>query len=182
MTITTDEVDTAPALGDVPLVHWPRDEARRADLAAAGRPRLLVLARHEAPPLVWDELEDWVRADADLDELQARAATLMRRTGRPSPAWPILDADGVLREGRHWVAIPPIEARLLAALLHRPGQVVDRAELLAAGWPRGAPSARVLDRRVMLLRSRIEPLGIAVRTIRGRGFLLDRPVLHGARS
>ena len=174
MSITTDGVDVPPDLGGVTLVHWPRDEALRADLAGQRRPRLLLLDADQAPPLVWDELEDWVRLPADDDELRLRADTLRRRAGPPSPPWPILDAEGILRDGATWVAIPPIEARILAPLLHTPGQVVPRLRALEAGWPGGAPNSRLLDRRIMLLRGRIEPLGLVIRTVRGRGFLLER--------
>ena len=174
MSITTDEVDQPPDLGGVTLVHWPRQEGLRSELAGARRPRLLLLDAAQAPPLVWDELEDWVRLPADDDELRVRADTLRRRAAPPSPPWPVLDADGILREGSSWVAIPPIEARILAPLLHRPGQVVPRREVVESGWPGGAPNSRLLDRRIMMLRGRIEPLGLVIRTVRGRGFLLER--------
>jgi two-component system, OmpR family, response regulator len=176
MSTTTDEVDVMPDLGDVTLVQWPREEALRADLAAARRPRLLLIDADQAPPLVWDELEDWVRQAADGDELRLRAETLRRRARPPAPPWPVLDAHGVLREGTRWTAVPPIEARILAPLLQRPEQVVSRAHLLESAWP-GEPSRnRLLDRRIMLLRGRLTPVGLVVRTVRGKGFLLERSV------
>jgi two-component system OmpR family response regulator len=174
MTITTDEVGVAPELGGVTLVHWPRDEALRADLAAARRPRLLLLTADHAPPLVWDELEDWIRLPADDEEVRVRADTLRRRVAPDGAAWPVLDTDGILREGDHWAAIPPIEARILAPMLQRPGQVVQRDDLLELAWPGGSSTTRLLDRRIMLLRGRIEPLGLVIRTVRGKGFLLER--------
>jgi DNA-binding winged helix-turn-helix (wHTH) protein len=59
-------------------------------------------------------------------------------------------------------------------MLQRPGQVVLRDDLLELAWPGGSSTTRLLDRRIMLLRGRIEPLGLVIRAVRGKGFLLER--------
>lgn len=87
---------------------------------------------------------------------------------------PALDVDGVLRLDRDWVPLPPVEARITAALLRRYGAVVGRDILARAGWPSGAPGRNALDVHVLRLRRRLAPLGLAIRTVRSRGYLLER--------
>lgn len=158
----------------VALIRWPAEADLRTELAVAGRPRLLVLDVDEPPPLVWDDLEDWVRSPADPVEVQHRVAALTQRaTAAAVPEGPTVDADGIVRWRGEWAAVPPIEARLLATLAARCGEVVRRADLLAAGWPAGVGSDRILDGRVKHLRRRVEPLGLSVCTVRGVGFLLE---------
>ena len=73
----TLEIDGVP----VALVAWPVDDARRRTLAAAGRPRLLVVAADADPPEVDDVLEDWLRLPRDLDDVGRRAHRLVRLAG-----------------------------------------------------------------------------------------------------
>jgi DNA-binding response OmpR family regulator len=86
---------------------------------------------------------------------------------------PELDDHGVLRFGADWVPLPPVEARLISALLERIGAVVSRESLSRAGWPTGAPGRNALDVHVLRLRRRLSPLDLAIRTIRSRGYLLE---------
>jgi DNA-binding response OmpR family regulator len=79
----------------------------------------------------------------------------------------------VLRFSGAWVPLPPVEARLTDALLERFGAVVSRDSLARAGWPDGAPGRNALDVHVLRLRRRIHPLGLAIRTVRARGYLLE---------
>ncbi|HWJ96911.1 MAG TPA: hypothetical protein VNQ33_02060, partial [Acidimicrobiales bacterium] len=92
----------APSDAPIALLRWPADADRRSELSADGRPRLLLLDPGADPPASWDVLEDWVRMPADPAEIEARIATLMRRTPTERPA-PLLDGDGVLRVGATWV-------------------------------------------------------------------------------
>ena len=165
----------APSDAPIALLSWPADADRRMELTADGRPRLLLLDPDATPPASWDVLEDWVRLPADPAEIEARIATLMRRLPSERPA-PLLDGDGVLRVGSTWVALPPVEARLVAALLARPEAVVSRDRLLDAGWPDGQPSGsttgQILDGRIKLLRRRLIGVGLEIHTVRGVGFVL----------
>ncbi len=68
----------------------------------------------------------------------------------------------------------PVEARLTEALLGRIGAVVSRDALSRAGWPAGAPGRNALDVHVLRLRRRLSGLGLAIRTVRSRGYLLER--------
>lgn len=84
-----------------------------------------------------------------------------------------VDADGIVRRGASLALVPPIEARLLTCLLGSPSKVVHRADLLAAGWSSPPKDPHILDSRIRLLRRRLAPLEVAIRTVRGIGFILD---------
>jgi DNA-binding response OmpR family regulator len=159
---------------DVVLLRWPSESERRESLTESGVARLLLVEPGEALPAVTDELEDWVRVPADEVEVQARVSTLSARARAGIPAIPTLDADGVVRVGDSWTSLPPVEARLLEALLARFGSVVSRGALAESGWPNGAPGRNALDVHMLRLRRRVGPLSLAIRTIRSRGYLLER--------
>jgi len=151
------------------------EAARREELQRHGRPRLLLLEDGVPPPLAGpDELEDWIRVPAGDIDLRARVEGLQRRTEAQVDPAPALDEDGVLRLGDRWVSLPPVEARLTAALLDRYGAVVSRDALARAGWPAGAPGRNALDVHMLRLRRRLSPLALAIRTVRSRGYLLER--------
>jgi hypothetical protein len=158
---------------EVALVQWPAEQDRREELRRAGQPRLLLVERG-APPIPTDELEDWIRLPADDLDLRVRVEALRRRTDSDTGLVPALDDDGVLRLGDRWVSLPPVEARLTRALLDRFGAVVSREALARSGWPGGSPGRNALDVHVLRLRRRLSPLRLAIRTVRSRGYLLER--------
>jgi two-component system, OmpR family, response regulator len=158
---------------DVVLVRWPREADTRDRLAAEGRPRLLLVEDGAAPPLVEDALEDWVRIPAPDADVRARLDTLTLRARALVPLQPTLDDDGVIRHNGSWVSLPPVEARITRLLLDRMGAVVSREALARAGWPDGAPGRNALDVHVLRLRRRLAGVGLAIRTVRSRGYLLE---------
>jgi hypothetical protein len=157
----------------VSLVRWPTESDRREALRQAGEPRLL-LVEQGAPPVPCDHREDWIRLPADDVDLRVRVEALRRRLGAESPGTPDIDDDGVLRVGDRWVALPPVEARLASVLVDRFGAVVSRETLTRVGWPGGSSSRNALDVHVLRLRRRLAPLRLAIRTVRSRGYLLER--------
>ena len=165
--------------GDVVLVRWPSERVERDRLAAAGVPRMLLVAAGATPPEGWDPREDWIRTPADPVDLHHRIEAL-RRTVAP-PAAVHLDEGGLLWRGGHWVALAPVEQALVARLLEPPGRLVGRRELLRAAWPEQDVEERALDRGVARLRRKLDHLGVRVHTVRGCGHLLqvgvrvDRP-------
>ena len=94
----------------------------------------------------------------------------LRRRAKPIPE---LDDNGVLRLGPAWVALAPVEGRLAKALVERFSRVVSRDTLARAGWPSKAPDRNVLDVHVLRLRRRLGPVGLVIRTVRSRGYLLE---------
>jgi DNA-binding response OmpR family regulator len=159
---------------DVVLLRWPTEEDRRTALRQVGHPRLLLVDDGAMPPLPDDELEDWIRMPASEADVELRIEGLRRRVSAQARELPLLDEDGVLRVGDGWVPLPPVEARLAAELLRRFGAVASRADLTKAGWPDGSPGRNALDVHVLRLRRRLQPVALAIRTVRARGYLLER--------
>lgn len=167
---------------DVVLVRWPKENEHRDRLAREGRPRLLLLESGVLPPLVEDPLEDWVRIPAPDTDVRARLDTLALRARLRAPSEPTLDDDGVIRHNGLWASLPPVEARITRLLLDRLGAVVSRESLSRAGWPDGAPGRNALDVHVLRLRRRLAQVGLAIRTVRSRGYLLEPTMRELARE
>lgn len=158
---------------EVVFVRWPQDANHRARLAEAEVPRLLLVEVDASPPDPVDCLEDWVRVSADEADVGARVSTLRRRLAMHAEPAPVIDDHGVLRYGTRWTPLPPVEARITAQLVSRFGSVVSRDALARAGWPEGAPGRNALDVHMLRLRRRLEPVRLAIRTVRSRGYLLE---------
>jgi DNA-binding response OmpR family regulator len=169
---------------DVALIRWPGEEEKRASLLASRQPHLL-LVESGPPPVSSSPIEDWIRVPASAVDLEARLESLRRRSRRfeaqpPNPDEPVspqLEEGGILRFGSGWVSLSPIEARLVATLLEQPGAVTRQA-LIESGWPQvgqGRHDLRrnALDAHMLRLRQRLPAVGLTVRTIRSRGYLLD---------
>ena len=146
----------------VAILQWPRDAARREELAGLGLPRLLVVAPGVGLPELADD-EDWVRHGADERDVAARIAALRHRAGAVR-----LD-DTTLRTPRGRVTLSPSEAAIAAVLLTA-GTLVPRSGLEAA-LP-GPITARAVDDIVYRLRHHVRPVGLDVFATRGRGFIL----------
>jgi len=168
---------------EVAVIRWPGEEERRASLLASRQPHLL-LVESGPPPASNGLFEDWIRVPAPAVDVEARLESLRRRSedmvAPPSahPA-PRLERDGILRFGDDWVSLSPLEARLVAALLARPDVVVTRQALIESGWPqfgegRTSPRRNALDAHMLRLRQRLPAVGLTVRTIRSRGYLLEQ--------
>jgi hypothetical protein len=156
----------------VELVRWPADRQRRDELAAAGRPRLLLVEHDAIPPQALDHLEDWIRIPARQDDIAARRRVLCRRSITATPIH--LDSDGLLRRGGAWVALSPVELRLFRQLYAAQGAVVDRARLSRALRPSPAAAGdRPLDTVMVRVRRRVRPLGALIHTVPRVGFLLE---------
>jgi hypothetical protein len=166
----------------VDVVLWPDEADRRAALDEAGRPCLLVISCDETAPRL-GPLEDWVREPLEADEVRARCLALGRRAACGSP--PTLD-DGLLLHCGAWAAIPPAQVAMVELLVDRIGSVVRKEELVAAAEATGASSHEEAVKAAMgRLVKRLAPLGLDVRAIRGRGYLLEvrnRCPVHGTRS
>jgi DNA-binding response OmpR family regulator len=155
----------------VALLAWPRDAAQAEDLRVAGIPRLLMLSAAADPPLCEDELQDWVRIPSDPLEVNARLQALQLRAERLRQ--PAIDESGRLAVGGGWIALSPIEAQLMRALVDQFGSMVTRTELAQRAWPDGTPTRNQLDVRLRGLRRRLRPMGLRISVFRGRGFALQ---------
>ncbi|MEX1124482.1 MAG: helix-turn-helix domain-containing protein [Acidimicrobiia bacterium] len=168
---------------EVAQIRWPVEEEKRASLLATRQP-LLLLVESGPPPVSASPIEDWIRVPASAVDLEARLESLRRRsrdTERSAQdlTTPRLEEGGILRFGSSWVSLSPLEARLVATLLERPGAVVIRQALIESGWPQVGESRpdhrrNALDAHMLRLRQRLPVVGFTVRTIRSRGYLLDQ--------
>ena len=155
---------------DVALVHWPAEAERLERLRERREPRLVVVEQGP-PPTTEDWLEDWLRTPVDEDEIRIRLQTLRARARNHTEE--LVLEDGVLRAGRQVVVLPPIQARLAAALLERRNAVVSRDTLLRRGWPDDKPKDRnVLDVHLARLRRLLADTGLQIHTVHRRGYLL----------
>ncbi|HWI72900.1 MAG TPA: response regulator transcription factor [Baekduia sp.] len=128
--------------------------------------------------------DDYLTKPFALAELIVRVHALQRRApgspplagGDAGPAGLALDpATHAIAYGGERVSLTPTEFRLLAALAARPGTVVRRATLVAAGWPDGAiVHDNTLDAYLARIRRKLRQAGAgeAIHTLRGVGYEL----------
>lgn len=157
---------------DVRVVRWPSEQAELEELRARGEPRLLLLDDGADVPQSPDCLEDWIRMPASEADLEARRRAIAVRAHEHAVR-PTLDDAGVLRFRSQWTSLSPVERDLASALVDRFGAVVSRGVLSDRAWPAGSPSRNALDVHMLRLRRRAAHVGLEVRTIRARGYLLQ---------
>ena len=126
--------------------------------------------------------DDYLVKPFDLGELHARLRALARR-GAPSLR-PLLQVGDLtldpatrrVRRGDDDIALSTKEFQLLEVFMRRPGQVLDRFQLLEHAWDDEYENrSNVVDVYVRYLREKIDrPYGRAsLVTVRGRGYRLD---------
>ncbi|ARU53199.1 two-component system response regulator MprA [Cellulosimicrobium cellulans] len=151
-------------------------------LRAAGQtaPVLFLTARDTLTDLVSGFSaggDDYLTKPFAVAELQVRVAALAQRRLATAPTTGlVLDpATFAVRYDVRACTLTPTEFRLLASLTARPGTVVRRRELVAAGWPMGAMvQENTIDSFVRRLRAKLASVGSPVRieTVRGVGYTL----------
>jgi biotin operon repressor len=161
------DVDALPPL-PVAIVRWPEEAGSIDRLRAAGTPRLLLVGPDVPAPVGTDCAEDWVRLPAADSDVRVRTIALAARAARHNPS-PEVKGDGRLAFRDRWVAVSQTEESIVGQLAAHFGEVVDGARL-ASELGLSDNAVRV---QVMRLRKRIRPLGLVVRTVRGRGYVLE---------
>jgi hypothetical protein len=157
---------------EVETVRWPQEIERLAELREQRVPRLLIVTEESEPPRPPDCLEEWVTVLAPTWEMEARRRAVSVRAAEHAIR-PNLDDDGLLHHRDAWVSLSPVERALAAVLLDRFGTVVTREMLADRAWPGGVPTRNALDVHVLRLRRRIAPVGLEIRTVRSRGYLMQ---------
>jgi len=125
--------------------------------------------------------QDYVVKPFQLGELIARLEVQLVRGAAAVPALALGGlrydpADRTVSGAGRKVVLTEREGELLAHLIARPGQVLTRGEIFDALWaPHGGSTENVVDVYRGYLRrklSDLSPYGLALRTLRGRGFVL----------
>jgi DNA-binding response OmpR family regulator len=80
------------------------------------------------------------------------------------------------------VPLTPIEEQLCGLLIGDYGAVVSDRRLMAAAWPNGSGTSTGLRLQMTRLRRRIGDLGLEVRSVRGRGYVMQNRVATGAET
>ncbi|MFJ8547233.1 winged helix-turn-helix domain-containing protein [Streptomyces sp. NPDC093586] len=141
-------------------------------------PRLLVVEAGAQPPISNDPVEDWVRPPVSRDDLEARVAVLQNRFD--SNRVPAIDSSGTLSFGRHSLTVSATQAELMRLLIDRFGDVVHRSEFAQCAALRTLTLNRnSLDLHIMRLRRRLLPVELSIRTVWGRGYMLENAVSAG---
>jgi DNA-binding response OmpR family regulator len=157
---------------EVKLVRWPVERDRLRDYRRTGVPRLLVVEAGAQPPVCSDVVEDWVRTPVSPDDVAVRIASLRAR--RRSMRRPRVDPTGVLRVGDRSVPLSPTETELLGELVGNYGAMTSTRALTRRLTDQSpASGANALHTHIKRIRRRIGPLGLAIRTVWGRGYLLE---------
>lgn len=121
--------------------------------------------------------DDYLAKPFALDELEARVRALLRRRS----ADPQLRVGPLVLDTRHQrftleeapLALPPREQRLLACLMRHAGEPVDKARLAEEAFQGDALGDNAIEVYVHRLRKRLDHAGVALRTVRGLGYLLE---------
>ncbi len=157
------------------LVWWPDEAEKLAELREAKRPRLVVVQAGAQPPISGDLLEDWVHS-RDTATLPDRIQSLMARA-RPFILKPSLDESGVLHVGRAWTALSDAEVDVAHALVDAFGSIVTYDDMSVECGTGGMTQLR---QRVARLRNRVRAVGLDIRVVRSRGYMLVRLPSAGA--
>ncbi|HEX7804358.1 MAG TPA: two-component system response regulator CreB [Pseudoxanthomonas sp.] len=126
--------------------------------------------------------DDYMAKPFSPRELVARVRARLRRSQAeakgPEHGDFELDREGHrIRFRGHVLELTRYEYMLLAALLHRPGAILSRAQLMDRGWDSDADSAdRTVDTHIKTLRAKLRAAGAEndpIRTHRGLGYALE---------
>jgi DNA-binding response OmpR family regulator len=115
---------------------------------------------------------EWVQRPANAEEMHRLVERLdvHDAVDRPTPR---VDGNGILRFRGRFVPLSPLEERIARVLIDAPGSVVSRSRLVSDRSEMNALGLSSLRTRMTRLRRRIEPLGLTVRSVRGRGYVVE---------
>lgn len=126
--------------------------------------------------------DDYLVKPFEPQEVVARLRALRRRSEHPAPAngshrgFRLDPSIHAAVSGEARIRLSPTEFRVLGELAARPGEVVRRAELIHAGWPRDAiVQNNTLDAYIGRIRRKLRdlPEPPSIETAHGLGYVLS---------
>jgi DNA-binding response OmpR family regulator len=121
--------------------------------------------------------DDYLIKPFALEELLARARTVLRRAGRLASVLEagdlLIDEDGGAARCRgKQLELTPTELRLLTFLMRHRGQLLSKDQLLTQVWGYDAYDRNLVEVHVSALRRKLERAGKArvIETVRGMGY------------
>ena len=126
--------------------------------------------------------DDYITKPFHLSELEARVRALIRRAHASTKSdlthGPLrLDMAGRrLYHGEEPLDLSMREIAVVELLLLREGKVVTKQQLVdhLYGWE-GTSTSNAVEVVVYRLRKKLEPSGVEIRTVRGMGYLIEKP-------
>ena len=123
--------------------------------------------------------DDYLTKPFSVTEFEARVRALMRRNVAPSDRWAVGDmtvdfAAKRVRVHDRQIDLTPREWALLELFLTHPGRVLSKDQIADSLFSFDEQlSANAIEVHVSRLRTKIEPAGMHVRTVRGFGYLWE---------
>jgi two-component system OmpR family response regulator len=126
--------------------------------------------------------DDYMAKPFDIREFEARVRSLLRRQAGLRSSTVTLGALSLDLTSRQFsgngqvIDLPPRERALLELLVMRAGKVVAKEAIVQSVTSlEDILSDNAIEQYVSRLRRRLQPLGLNLRTVRGIGYLLERP-------
>lgn len=126
--------------------------------------------------------DDYMAKPFDIREFEARVRSLLRRQAGLRSATVALGALTLDLTTRQFAAsgqvmdLPPRERALLELLLTRAGKVVAKEAIVQSLTSLDDMlSDNAIEQYISRLRRRLQPFGLVLRTVRGIGYLLEKP-------
>jgi len=126
--------------------------------------------------------DDYMAKPFDIREFEARVRSLLRRQAGLRSSTVTLAALSLDLTSRQFsgngqaMDLPPRERALLELLVMRAGKVVAKEAIVQSVTSlEDILSDNAIEQYISRLRRRLQPLGLSLRTVRGIGYLLERP-------
>ena len=123
--------------------------------------------------------DDYLTKPFSVNEFEARVRALLRRTVAATSPWSVggLTVDSAAKRVKvndRPIELTPREWALLEMFLMRPGRVLSKEQIGESLLRYDDPlSPNAIEVHVSRLRTKIEPAGIHIRTVRGFGYLWE---------
>jgi two-component system, OmpR family, response regulator len=126
--------------------------------------------------------DDYMAKPFDIREFEARVRSLLRRQAGLRSSTVSLGPLSLDLTTRQYLAhdeildLPPRERALLELMLTRAGKVVAKEAIVQSLTSlEDILSDNAIEQYISRLRRRLQPLGLTLRTVRGIGYLLEKP-------